>query len=127
MSLNLKKYNVIFFIFLCLLFTSSFLELDDDLAHITQQYSTLLMLVGLISFSCMVYDILYLIYNHHTKKFIFSKENKALAHKIKSLNYEEKNILSIYINNEIQEKALNPNDSAVAWLESVKFIIYTGK
>jgi predicted nucleotide-binding protein (sugar kinase/HSP70/actin superfamily) len=75
----------------------------------------------------MVYDILYLIYNHHTKKFIFSKENKALAHKIKSLNYEEKNILSIYINNKIQEKALNPNDSAVAWLESVKFIIYTGK
>ncbi|MCG2607372.1 hypothetical protein LZZ98_02180 [Acinetobacter sp. SM34] len=31
------------------------------------------------------------------------------------------------MNDKVQEKALNPNEQAVAWLETIKFIINTGK
>ena len=31
------------------------------------------------------------------------------------------------MNDKVQEKALNPNDQAVVWLETIKFIFNTGK
>jgi hypothetical protein len=31
------------------------------------------------------------------------------------------------MNDKVQEKALNPNEQAIAWLETIKFIINTGK
>jgi hypothetical protein len=31
------------------------------------------------------------------------------------------------MNDKVQEKALNPNEQVVAWLETIKFIFNTGK
>jgi len=43
------------------------------------------------------------------------------------LSYQEKNILSLFMDGKVQEKSLNSNDQAVAWLEAVKFIYNTGR
>ena len=32
-----------------------------------------------------------------------------------------------FMNDKVQEKSLNPHDQAVAWLQNIKFIHFTGK
>lgn len=54
-------------------------------------------------------------------------QEKEFLNIIKNLSYEEKNILSLFLESKSHEKALNPDDQAVAWLESVKLIFNTGE
>ncbi|TXJ03805.1 MAG: hypothetical protein E6Q26_03065 [Acinetobacter sp.] len=127
MKYNFQKANAIFFIFLCLIYLSAFLNIDQTLSTFVSKFSTLLILVTLLSLAFIIYDAIIKIKLKKKQTFDFSEENKSLTLKVKSLSHEEKTILSLYLNDKIQEKALHPNDHAVAWLESIKFIVHTGK
>ncbi|WP_313035175.1 super-infection exclusion protein B [Acinetobacter sp.] len=127
MSFNFQKANKIFSIFMFLIFFVSLIKLDVDLSSFVQENFTLLLIVFLLSLSFMLYELLSQIKVKQDNKFTFSNENKELMNKLSKLSYEEKNILSLFMNNKVQEKALNPNDQAVAWLETIKFIFNTGK
>jgi len=127
MKFNFQKSNAIFSIFLLLIFFVSAINLDADLSSFVKENFTLLLIIFLLSISFMLYDLLSLIKAKKEKEFSFSNENKELINKLSKLSYEEKNILSLFMNDKVQEKALNPNDQAVAWLETIKFIFNTGK
>lgn len=127
MKFNFQKSNAIFSIFLLLIFFVSAINLDADLSSFVKENFPLLLIIFLLSISFMLYDLLSLIKAKKEKEFSFSNENKELINKLSKLSYEEKNILSLFMNDKVQEKALNPNDQAVAWLETIKFIFNTGK
>lgn len=127
MKFNFQKSNAIFSIFLLLIFFVSAINLDADLSSFVKENFTLLLIIFLLSISFMLYDLLSLIKAKKEKEFSFSNENRELITKLSKLSDEEKNILSLFMNDKVQEKALNPNDKAVAWLETIKFIFNTGK
>lgn len=127
MQFNFQKANKIFSIFMLLIFFVSAINLDADLSSFVKENFTLLLIIFLLSISFMLYELLSEIKAKQDNKFTFSNKNKDLINKLSKLSYEEKNILSLFMNNKVQEKALNPNDQAVAWLETIKFIINTGK
>ncbi len=127
MSFNFQKANKVFSIFMLLIFFVSMINLDADLSSFIKENFTLLLIIFLLSISFMLYELLSEIKVKQDNKFNFSNENKELINKLSKLSYEEKNILSLFMNNKVQEKALNPNDQAVAWLETIKFIFNTGK
>jgi uncharacterized protein (UPF0333 family) len=127
MQFNFQKANKVFSIFMLLIFLVSAINLDADLSSFVKENFTLLLIIFLLSISFMLYELLSEIKAKQDNKFTFSNKNKDLINKLSKLSYEEKNILSLFMNDKVQEKALNPNDQAVAWLETIKFIINTGK
>ncbi|OTG77094.1 hypothetical protein B9T26_00485 [Acinetobacter sp. ANC 4169] len=127
MQFNFQKANKVFSIFMLLIFFVSAINLDADLSSFVKENFTLLLIIFLLSISFMLYELLSEIKAKQDNKFTFSNENKDLINKLSKLSYEEKNILSLFMSDKVQEKALNPNDQAVAWLETIKFIINTGK
>ncbi|WP_266095379.1 hypothetical protein [Acinetobacter brisouii] len=55
------------------------------------------------------------------------KQSLQLKDQLKALNYDEKYILSLFMSEQKTEKALNPTNPNVVWLENMKFIINTLK
>ena len=127
MKLNFQKSNCIFAIFLFLIFIVYFIQLDEKLSSFVKSYFSYILLTFLLSFSFILYDLINSIKQKSEHKFKYSQENKDLINKLKKLSYEEKNILSLYMNDKTQEKSFNPNDQAIAWLESIKLITNTSK
>ncbi len=122
-----KKANVIFLIFLVLMIVTAKLNIDQNLSTFISEYFTIILVIFLASLSCLIFEFIQFIQQQKQSSFKFSNENKELVNKLKKLTYEEKNVLALFVNDKVQEKSLNTNDQAVAWLESVKFIINTGK
>lgn len=127
MKLSFQKINRIFAIFIVLLFIAHYLNIDVKLSSFIADYFTYFLLVFLLSLAIILYDVAASIQQKNKHQFEFNQENKNLVNKLKKLSYEEKNILALYMTHKVQEKSLDPNDQAVAWLESVKFITNTTK
>ena len=127
MKFNVKKINAVFSIFMLLIFFVAAINLDEHLSSFVQKNFTFLLIIFLFSISLMLYDLLSMIKAKKDQEFSFSNKNKELINKLTKLSYEEKNILSLFMNDKVQEKALNPNDQSVVWLETIKFIFNTGK
>lgn len=127
MKINLKKINHIFLIFLSLCLLVGFLNIDATFSHFINSYFTFFLIIFLLSLSLLVYEIIVLFYQKKARLFDFDRDHKALVSALSQLSYEEKNVLALFMNNKVQEKSLNPNDQAVAWLQNIKFIHYTGK
>lgn len=127
MKFNVQKINAVFSIFMLLIFFVAAINLDEHLSSFVQKNFTFLLIIFLFSISLMLYDLLSMIKAKKDQEFSFSNKNKELINKLSKLSYEEKNILSLFMNDKVQEKALNPNDQAVVWLETIKFIFGTGK
>ena len=127
MKFNTKKANHIFIIFLTLLFISSLFQIDEDLSLFIHEYFTTFFLVYLLSLSFIIYYAMQHAQQKRTANKVKLMHEKDFIHKINKLSYNEKNILSLFINSKSEEKSLNHSDSAVCWLENVKFIYNTGK
>ncbi len=122
-----KKANVIFLIFLVLMIVTAKLNIDQNLSTFISEYFTIILVIFLANLSCLIFEFIQYIQQQKQSAFKFSNENRELVNKLNKLTYEEKNVLALFVNDKVQEKSLNTNDQAVAWLESVKFIINTGK
>lgn len=125
--INLRVTNQIISIFLTLLFiTANIPNVDNHISKaVLEDFRTPLILIFLISLSFIILDK----YNQYStalksKKYSL-KGNKDIVQKIRSLSADEKYILSLFINDNSQEKALSPTEPAVAWLENIKLIVNT--
>lgn len=127
MKFKYQQANRIFVIFLILVLCVTTLEIDENLSAFVKEYFTLILLILLINLSFIIYDILRYLNFQKNKKMQFNSENRELINKLTKLSYEEKNILSLFIDSKTQERSLAPNDQAVSWLETIKFIHNTGK
>lgn len=123
------KLNYVVFIFLNLLFiVANFPEIDQKLSQfILNDFRTPLVMITLFSLS-------FILFGFFQNKILFWKESKdqsmqsnALKERLKSLSYDEKYILSLFINEQKAEKALAATDPNVAWLENMKLIVNTSK
>ncbi|ENV47063.1 hypothetical protein P255_02342 [Acinetobacter brisouii CIP 110357] len=128
-KLNLGKYNYVFFIFLILLFiTANIPQVDQNLSNfILIEYRTILILLALASLSFILLEVFQdkiQLVKEERKQI---KQSQQLKDKLKSLNYDEKYILSLFMSEQKTEKALNSTNPNVVWLENMKFIINTLK
>jgi hypothetical protein len=127
MKFYFNKINAVFLIFLTLLFSVSFFEIDPQITSFIKTNFSLFIVIFLLSLSILIYCELIKFQKEKSKKFSFSNKDKDLIYSLSKLSYEEKNILSLFMDNKTQERPLNPNDQSVAWLENIKFIFNTGK
>lgn len=127
--MNKAKFNYVFFIFLILLFiTANIPQVDQNLSNfILSEYRTIFILLALVSFSFILLEVfqdkIQSIKEERTSK----KQSLQLKDQLKALNYDEKYILSLFMSEQKTEKALNPTNPNVVWLENMKFIIKTLK
>lgn len=127
--MNKAKFNYVFFIFLILLFiTANIPQVDQNLSNfILSEYRTIFILLALVSFSFILLEVfqdkIQSIKEERTSK----KQSLQLKDQLKALNYDEKYILSLFMSEQKTEKALNPTNPNVVWLENMKFIINTLK
>ncbi|ENV14378.1 hypothetical protein F965_00622 [Acinetobacter schindleri NIPH 900] len=127
MKSSFQKANSIFLIFVSLIFAVSTLEIDPNLSQFVNSYFTFLLIIFLISLSFLIYDLIVFLKRQKEQRDLISKLQKEFINSLTKLSYEEKNILSLFMDGKVQEKSLNSNDQAVAWLEAVKFIYNTGR
>ena len=127
MQITLKKANHIFLIFLILFIFVGFLDIDAALTTFIDAYFSLLLIILLLSLSFLIYEIILSIREKRKIMLDLKQDHQVLIHKLTQLSYEEKNILALFVNDKVQEKSLNPHDQAVAWLQNIKFIHFTGK
>lgn len=129
MKFNFEKYNHVLFIFLTLLFLAANVpQLDNNLSDfILNEHRTIFILLALVSFSFILLEVfqdkIQSIKEERTSK----KQSLQLKDQLKALNYDEKYILSLFMSEQKTEKALNPTNPNVVWLENMKFIINTLK
>lgn len=127
MQTKFSTINSIFAIFLTLILIVALLNIDPNITQFISIYGTYILLLLLLSISIFIFELIKKIKKHKEHQFKFNSENKELIHKISKLSYEEKNILALFMNEKIQEKALDTNNQNVGWLENIKFIFNTGK
>lgn len=127
MKISYKKTNAIFLIFLSLIFLASALGIDEKLTNFIHEYFTFIFIIFLLSLSICIYDVIMKIKQITKENYNSIHQEKEFLNIIKNLSYEEKNILSLFLESKSHEKALNPDDQAVACLESVKLIFNTGE
>ena len=127
MNLNYQKINQVFFIFIILLLITSSLNIDENLTFFISDYFTIILLILLFSLSLIVHELFSILKTKQMEKENYNDNNKTISYKLSKLSYEEKNILSLFMANQTQEKSLIATDQAVSWLENIKFIYKTGK
>lgn len=113
--------------FILLLFIAAGLSLNDELSKFISEYSLIFLLILIIFFTFLVHELLVssilLI-----KEIFYKKRNlKEFEEKLTKLSANEKHILSLFVTELKMERALDQNEPAVAWLESLKIIFNTGR
>ncbi len=110
-----------------MIFIAAGLCLDNDFSEFVISHSTILLIVCILLASILLHDLFVDITKYlksHVNKKLFIRE---LEKKLIKLNSYEKYILSLFVTEKRTERSLDPTEPAVAYLESLKIILKTGK
>lgn len=124
----MKKISGLFFIFITLvLFSNKYLgfELGENKFILKNRQE--LFLLNLAFLSVIFYSIAISLVKNIKENYYKKKNIRDVEDRLKKLTTPEKYILSLYINEKMAERPLDPADPAVAWLESIKILANTGK
>ncbi len=125
MKLSLLVLNYIFSIFLLLLFFTALMGIDPALSKFIENYLTFFVLIFLMSLAIIIY--------HQSSKLIKLKKEQVLlknyqrdfSRTIKQLSYDEKCLLSFFLNEQKTERAFDPKNPSIQLLEAQKIIFNT--
>jgi len=113
--------------FVVLLFIAGKLELSDSLHDFMDSYGTYFLIICILFLTLLIHDLLIDITNYLKISLDKKLSIRELEGKLMKLSSYEKYILSLFVTDRRMERTLDPNEPAVAQLESLKTIFKTGK
>lgn len=124
----MKKISGPFFIFITLvLFSNKYLGFELGENRFISNNRQELFLLNLVFLSVIIYSIAISLVKIIKENYYKKKNIRDVEDRLKKLTTPEKYILSLYINEKMSERPLDPADPSVAWLESIKILANTGK
>ena len=124
----MKKFSGLLFIFITLVLTSNkFFGFEVGENQFLFKSRNGLILINFMCLSVIIYSIVVSLCKVLKEKYYIKKNIRDVEDRLKKLTIPEKYILSLYINEKMVERPLDPADPAVAWLESIKILANTGK
>jgi hypothetical protein len=127
MKISPRVFNQIFNIFIILIFIASYLKIDENLTNYINDYSTMLIVIYILSLSIILNQIIRKTYDSFRKNNLEKKSQAEFKHLLNNFDFNEKYILSLFLDKETTELALDPKNPTIQLLESKKIIINTAK
>lgn len=123
---KLKTPSAIFFLFFIVLFAAAAMNIDDALSGFVRQHYTTLLVFTLFLASILLLAGIRWIGSGVGALVVRRFHLKELESRLKRLSAMEKYVLSLFVSENKMERGLDPDEGAVAWLESIKLITAVG-
>ena len=127
MTNRLKTSTAIVLIFIVLLLLARTFGVDTRLSTFVDDQRTVLVVFGLLMAAFQVYFAICVL-GRRTVDLVHRKiQLRELEGRLKRLSAMEKYVLSLFVSENKMERALDPEEGAIAWLEAIKIITAVGR